>query len=181
MATKKSSRPNKSAFIRALPAEMTAAEAIEKGKAAGLTFSANFVSAIRSKVRTGTKGKVARKPVSAKGQRGPKPKTAGMSASDFVRSMPASMKPADVLAAAKAKGIKMSRNLIYAVRTAAKKKVGAAPSAVRGRPRKAARAAAVGAPKRDVSEFKKMALELGISMARQALDELERGLATLLV
>jgi hypothetical protein len=31
-----------------------------------------------------------------------------------------------------------------------------------------------------VSEFKKLALDLGIAKARQALDELERGLAALL-
>src|SRR5258706_9502547 len=106
MATTKSTKPNKSAFIRALPPEMSAADAVEKGKAAGLTFSMNFVSAIRSKVKSKTK-----KPAKATGKHGPRPTTKGMSASDFVRSLPATMRPGDVLAAAAAKGIKMSRNL----------------------------------------------------------------------
>lgn len=186
MATSKSGTPNKSAFIRGLPPELSAADAVEKGKAAGLTFTTNFVSAIRSKAKAGSKPQ-AKKAAKAKGRpgrkpgakRGPKPKDGQMSASDFVRSMPAAMKAGDVLTAAKAKGLKMSRNLVYAVRRAASKKT-PAPATVKGKPGRKPRALDVGASNGDVLAFKKMAFNLGISRARQALDELERGLKALL-
>ncbi len=85
------------------------------------------------------------------------------------------MKASDVLAAAKKRGIKMSSNLVYAVRTAARRK-GGAP---KGRPGRKPRSATV-TPTGDVAAFKTMALGLGVARARQALDELERGLAELI-
>jgi hypothetical protein len=48
-------------------------------------------------------------------------KKAGINKSAFVRTMP-SAKPADVVAAAKAKGIKLTASLVYAVRSTAKTK-----------------------------------------------------------
>ncbi len=51
MASKKSNRPNKSAFIRQHP-DAPAADVVEKGKAAGLVFSPAFRSKAQVQVRT---------------------------------------------------------------------------------------------------------------------------------
>lgn len=162
-ARKRRGGPNKSAFIRQYP-DAPAADVVAKGKAAGLSFSPAFVYAIRSKSRKGgaTKAGPGRPAAAAGG---------AMTASDFVRSLPATMKAKDVVLAGKAKGIKVSPNLVYMVRSAARK----------GGGRKSARGA--GAPVRaqgDVAVFKRLALSLGVSTARRALDDLERGLAALL-
>jgi hypothetical protein len=157
---------NKSAFIRALPADMPAADVVAKAKAAGLVLSPAFVYAVRSKA----KGK---KPGGAKGGRG-RPATGGKpTASDFVRTQPASMGAAEVVAAGAKQGFKFSTNLVYAVRSAAGKgKVGRG----KGRGRGAAKVANSGSE----ATFRKLALDLGLGRARQALDDLERGLAQLI-
>lgn len=174
MASEKNGRPNKSAFIRQHP-DASAAEVVEKGKAAGLAFSPAFVHAIRSKMRAGKKPKAkrGRKPRSTSGRQ---PRAAGKpSASDFVRSMPVTMKAKEIVTAAKARGIKLSANLVYMVRSVDKKKRGGGARRKPG-PKPRSVAASTG----DLSSFKKMALDLGIATARRALDELERGLAELL-
>jgi hypothetical protein len=146
------------------------------------------VSAVRSKVKAGGKpAKAAARPKATAGPKprakagrkarsGPKPREDGKpSASDFVRSMPASAKASEVVAAAKKQGIKMSTNLVYAVRSAAARKGGP-----KGRPGSRPRAAAAAGSAGDTVAFKKLAFGLGIARARQALDELERGLRDLI-
>ena len=59
---------NKSAFIRSLPRSLPASEVVAKGKAAGLTFSDNYVHTIRSK------GPKVGRPKGSKNKPGPKPK-----------------------------------------------------------------------------------------------------------
>jgi hypothetical protein len=169
----KGSGPTKSDFIRQHPSR-SVAEVVAKAREAGMSVSSVLVYKVRGRTNPKpAKGTPGPKP---NGKRGPKPKN-GMTASDFVRSMPVTMKAKEVLAAAKAKGIKLSRNLVYMVRSTEKKKAGGSSSA-NGKPGRKPRAAAV--PTRDLSTFKKLALDLGISTARRALDELERGLAALL-
>jgi hypothetical protein len=97
----------------------------------------------------------------------------GMSASDFVRSMPTDMPAKEVVAAGADKGIKLSANLVYMVRSSAKRKGVAGAAQPRGRGRSTQASS-------DVVAFKKMAFELGLERARQALDELEQALVAML-
>jgi hypothetical protein len=151
--------PNKSAFIRQHP-ELTPAQVVAKGAEGGLKFSPAFVSAIRSKDRAGKKAE----PSGRGSNRGRKPKGGTSSASDFIRSMPTTMQAAALVDAGKAKGIRFSANLVYAVRA----RMAGKRSGRGGRPVSS-----------DLSVFKRMAFDLGITRAREALDELERGLAAL--
>lgn len=48
MATKKKPTPNKSAFVRSLPAELSALEVVEKGKEQGISLTEGYVYTIRS-------------------------------------------------------------------------------------------------------------------------------------
>lgn len=172
---KKGSGPSKSDFIRQHP-NLTAAEVVAKAKKGGMSISSALVYMARG--RANPKRAKGTPPPKPNGKPGPKPKNGKMSASDFVRSMPATMKAKEITAAANAKGIKVSSGLVYMVRSAAKKKGGA--SAAKSKPGSKPRAVATNASKTDVFEFKKMAFNLGLATARQALDELERGLAALL-
>jgi hypothetical protein len=156
--------PNKSAFIRSLPADMPAVDVVAKAKAANLKLTPAFVYAIRSKSRSQSGGGA---------KRGPKPATGKQSASEFVRAQPASMKAAEVVAAGAKQGIKFSTNLVYAVRSSGNKGVGR-----RGRGR--GRAAAVVSGGGDESTFRRLALDLGIARARQVLDGLESKLRELI-
>lgn len=155
--------PNKSAFIRSLPADMPAADVVAKAKAANLKLTPAFVYAIRSKSRN--KG-----PSGAR--RGPKPATGKPSASEFVRSQPASMKASEVVAAGAKQGIQFSTNLVYAVRSS-----GSKPGARGGRRGRAAVASGGG---HHESTFRQLALDLGIARARQVLDGLESKLRELI-
>ncbi|HVW26992.1 MAG TPA: hypothetical protein VHC69_16615 [Polyangiaceae bacterium] len=144
---------------------MPAADVVAKAKAANLKLTPAFVYAIRSKSRN--KG-----PSGAK--RGPKPATGKQSASEFVRSQPASMKASEVVAAGAKQGIKFSTNLVYAVRSS-----GNRPGARGGR-RGRGHAAAAGGGGHHESTFRQLALDLGIARARQVLDGLESRLRELI-
>ncbi len=154
--------PNKSAFIRSLPATMPAVDVVAKAKAANLKLTPAFVYAIRSKSRNKAPG--------AKGaKRGPKPATGKQSASEFVRAQPASMKASEVVQAGAKQGIKFSTNLVYAVRSSGKK-----PGAGRGGRRGGAAPSGGGE-----ATFRQIALDLGIARARHLLDGLEARLREL--
>jgi hypothetical protein len=156
--------PNKSAFIRSLPADMPAADVVAKAKAANLTLTPPFVYAIRSKSRTKSPG--------GKGaKRGPKPASGKQSASEFVRAQPASMKASEVVQAGAKRGIKFSTNLVYAVRSS-KRPAGSRRGGRRGPGRPA------GASGSEAT-FRQLALDLGIGRARQVLDSLEARLREL--
>jgi hypothetical protein len=157
--------PNKSAFIRSLPADMPAADVVAKAKAANLKLTPAFVYAIRSKSRNKS---------SSGAKRGPKPATGKPSASEFVRSQPASMKASEVVAAGAKQGIKFSTNLVYAVRSS-----GGKPGAGRGGRRGRGRAVAAAGGHHE-SSFRQLALDLGLARARQVLDSLESKLRELI-
>jgi hypothetical protein len=159
---------NKSAFIRNLPAETSAADVVAKAKAAGLTLTPAFVYAVRSKSKAKSGG--APQGARTRAARGGKP-----SASDFVRTQPATLAASDVVAAGAKQGLKFSTNLVYAVRSAAGKKSGGKRGAGR-RVAKAASNAAAGLH----ATFRKLALDLGLNRAREALNELEQGIAQLI-
>jgi hypothetical protein len=158
--------PNKSAFIRSLPADMPAADVVAKAKAANLKLTPAFVYAIRSKSRNKR---------SSGAKRGPKPATGKPSASEFVRSQPASMKASEVVAAGAKQGIKFSTNLVYAIRSS-----GSRPGAARGGRRGRGRAAATGSGGHHETTFRQLALNLGIARAREVLDSLETKLRELI-
>ena len=85
------------------------------------------------------------------------------------------MKANEVIDAATKAGFKkFGAHLVYLVRS----KTTSSGTTASSRPRPQQRATSGSTA--DVSAFKKMALELGIARASQALDELERGLAALL-
>ncbi len=67
----KSSSPNRSDFIRSLPATLNAKDVVAKGKQAGLSFSSNLVYAVRHAL--GQKASKAPSRATPK-KRGPKPK-----------------------------------------------------------------------------------------------------------
>jgi len=102
---------------------------------------------------------------------------AGPNKSDFVRQHP-NLPAADVVAKAKESGIHLSSNLVYMVRATDRKR---GSGTAKRRPKQKVRARIAGTRRNGAAivEFKKMAFALGIENARRALDELERGLATL--
>lgn len=177
---KKGSGPSKSDFIREkLKAGMSASDIVKAGAGSGMKIGTSLIYNVKGRMggKAASAGK-ASTPPKPNDKPGPKPKSGKMSASDFVRSMPPSMKAKEITAAAKAKGIKVSSGLVYMVRSAAKRRGGSA--GVKGRPGRKPGAFATGASNGDILAFKKLAFNLGLATARQALDELERGLAALL-
>ena len=88
-----------------------------------------------------------------------------MNASDFVRSQPRTMTAPQVVEAGKAKGLKFSQNLVYAVRAASKKK---------GRKANAANGAA---PESADARFRRLVLELGVARSRALVGEVESAIA----
>jgi len=164
MPRPKAGDPSKSDFVRQ-NLNVPAAELVEKAKAAGIKLTPSLVYKARS--RTG-----GRKTAARRGRRGGK---RSGNASDFVRSMPRDMPAKQVIAAAARKGIKMSANLVYMVRSKARTQgPGGGARGRRGRRRRGQGGAA------DTVAFKRMALGMGLARARQELDELERGLAQLI-
>ncbi len=95
----------------------------------------------------------------------------GSSASDFIRSLPASTPAKDVVTEGAKKGLKFSINLVYAVRG---KKAG--PAKRRGRPAGAGRAAArsAGGPARNLEATLRGAIALlGLARAREIFADVE--------
>jgi hypothetical protein len=111
--------PSKSDFIRSQPATLSAAEVVAKGKADGVTILPGLVYEVRRKAKAPAKRK-------AKKTAAPKSATTStkttVSKSDFIRSQPAALSAAEVVAKAKAEGIKLDRVLVYKVRILAKAK-----------------------------------------------------------
>ena len=111
------------------------------------------------------------------------------SASDFVRSQPASMPAADVVAEGAKKGIKFSRNLVYIVRSRAgvkkpskarAKKPRVAKRVSKKRGRRAAGGRKRGpAGKRKVAAFIKAAVALGFPAAELELARLKKSVVKL--
>lgn len=142
MAAKKTSKkPSKSDFIRQQPAEMSVADVIAAGKAAGLKFTSSLVYSLRSPKSASTKKGVAKKPAPKKGaaknvkvvtKRSTLPKktttpkkTSTVNKAEFVRAN-SDLSPRAIVEKAKAEGVELSVTYVYNVRggdkTAAKKK-----------------------------------------------------------
>ena len=109
--------------------------------------------------------------------------------SQFIRSFPNDTSPADIVAAAKAKGISFSPNYVSTIRSASNKKTkksvsAGAPTAKKkpGRPKGSknkvpAATTRVASSSSADSTFKKLVLDLGTTRARQLLDEVQKALA----
>jgi hypothetical protein len=121
MAAKKTpQKQSKSAFIHSLSSSTPAVDVIAKGKAAGLKLSKNYVYKVRTEINAKSPAKGASmttKPVAA---------VTKVSKADFVRAH-AGLAPKDVVAKAKAEGVKFNTHYVYRVRgydkTAGKTKV----------------------------------------------------------
>jgi len=71
MPKQKSKTPNKSAFVRNLPGDMSAKDVVAKAKAQGITLTENYVYTIRSAAKNkAKKGGTGRGPGRPKGSRG---------------------------------------------------------------------------------------------------------------
>jgi hypothetical protein len=125
MAAEKTSptMPNKSEFIRSQLAEMSAADVVAKAKADGLTIEPGLVYRVRSQVKARRKVKkgaakrtAAKKTAAVKRSAATKPLP---SKSDFIRRLP-KLSPKEVVAKAKAEGIKLEVGYVYNVRSAGK-------------------------------------------------------------
>ncbi|MBM4362542.1 MAG: hypothetical protein FJ104_07660 [Deltaproteobacteria bacterium] len=169
--------PTKADFIREkLAAGMSPAAIVEAAKEQGVEIGSTMVY----KVRARAAGKAT---VAAPATTGDAQPTAGkkMTASAFVRTLPADMGPADVIAAGAKAGYKISRGLVYMARSVRKKRGGGAAP---GAPSRGKRSAPARAPA-DLSglpasgggselELKKAALAVGFPRALRVIEELAR-------
>jgi hypothetical protein len=159
--SKKSSaaRPNKSAFVRSLAFDMPSAEVIARAKAKGMRLTRNDVHAIRAIARRKTRQP---KPSGANARSG---SGGGVNKSAFVRSLPASLSAAEVIARGKSKGIRLSAAQVYTIRANARRKRPKASVERSPRSNKAQLTAAnIGADTRE-AEFIAAALDLGLTKA----------------
>lgn len=165
---KSTGKPNKSAFVRSLAFDTPSAQVIAKAKAKGMTLTRNDVHAIRAIAR--------RKQGRGKSGARATKRVGGVNKSAFVRSLPASLSALDVIARARAKGIKLSAAQVYTIRANARRKAdsGTLPrlrgtaltlGALRGR-------RGGGGGSESESAFLQMALELGLVRAESILGSL---------
>lgn len=128
--------------VREQPRATSAAEVMEKSKAAGSTFDASVAGKLRRQAPKGGHAKTARtarRTSPAPSLRSSKPVR---SKAEFVRTLPSSTPAKEVVAIAKAAGISLTENHVYSVRSVdkrAKKKSAAKTNA----PKPAVTAAAV--------------------------------------
>jgi hypothetical protein len=161
---KKSStaKPNKSAFVRSLAFDMPSADVIARAKAKGMKLTRNDVHAIRAIARRKheqPKPSGANSRTSSGGGVG-----GGVNKSAFVRSLPATLSAAEVIARGKAKAIRLSAAQVYTIRANARRK---RPKSANERPLRSKTqltAASVGADSRE-AEFIAAALDLGLTKA----------------
>jgi hypothetical protein len=144
MPRPKKGEPNRSEFIRK-HAELPVAEIVEKAKAEGLSITPALIYSVKGRAtakkatpkatkkapakkgskKATSKPKAAppKQPAAAPTKSAPPAKPEGkLTASGFIRSLPASVPAKDVIAQAIKQGIKpFSANLVYAVRAGSKK------------------------------------------------------------
>jgi len=110
----------KSDFVRNQPATMSADEVVTKAKSAGLAIDRNLVYKVRGRLKANGKSKEISTPATA-----PVPRRTSTSKADFVRAH-SNSSPKEIVAKAKAAGIKFDVGYVYNVRgydkTAGKKR-----------------------------------------------------------
>lgn len=147
---------SKSAFILDQPREMNAVEVVAKGKAAGLTFSANYVHKVRTEAKKGAKGKGTSPAKVKKPARPAAKKTAQAKKATPITSVTTKRAPAKKAAA------KKRTVTVVATKPAPQSRVEAKPAS---------------------SEvlFRRLLLELGLKRSRELMEEVQRKLAELSV
>ena len=153
-------KPNKSAFVRSLAFDMPSAEVIARAKAKGMKLTRNDVHAIRAIARRKTERP---RPTGAN----TRSSSSGVNKSAFVRSLPATLSAAEVIARGKTKGIRLSAAQVYTIRANARRKKPKASTANVRAPRGSKHrltATRIGADSRE-AEFIAAALDLGLTKA----------------
>jgi len=170
MASKKTSNNapiSKSDFIRAQPASLSTAEVVAKGKEAGIKLNRVLVYKVRAKGKPKKAAGAKRAAVSAKASTSAKHVA---SKAAFVRGLPASMPAKDVVAQAKAAGLKLGVSYVYNIRgaakMAAKKKRAAAKSPAVAT---VASPSGAGVSSRAANLLKAVAAEIGLGPAIEIL------------
>ena len=133
---------SKSDFIRSLPASLSANEVAEKAREAGITLTTRLVYKVRGRVSSKARKKATTSKSTATSVATPSPSAAPAAPgrrragpkSDFVRSQPANLSTAEVIARAKKAGISLTAALVYLVRgkgnSSAKRSATSKPRAV---------------------------------------------------
>jgi hypothetical protein len=170
---KKSSKPNKSDFVRGQPAELSAAQVVAKAKEAGLNITPALVYTVRSSLKVkgapeATPAPAAAKPASDKG-----------TASEFIRSLPTSVSANEAAAQGAAQGYSFQAGLVYKVRRAMQGPKTKAPKAApeaKVAPAPAAHPAAPAASSHsgNLAEFRKLMIQIGLDQAEALFNEVHR-------
>jgi hypothetical protein len=121
-------------FILSLPTALPAKEVISRAKAKGMATTEQNVSRVRKLSGGKATKSVTAKKVGMK-SKAPTAKAMGVSKSEFIRQQPATASPHEVVASAKAAGIKFDHKYVYRIRAlaqgkGARKKPAAAPQRV---------------------------------------------------
>lgn len=180
--TTSAAKPNKSDFIRKQPATMSAAEVVKKAKAQGLDLRAGLVYEVRRMAKA--KAKATTAPRKTPGVKKAAPKATPMvsksvpskkpapSKASFVRAH-SNLSPKEIVAKARAEGIKLDVGYVYNVRGAAK--AGGRKKVVKQAARRATGRTVI-APTRSVgtaspaeSLLRAVAAEIGLGRAMEIL------------
>jgi hypothetical protein len=158
----KKTTPNKSAFIRSQPASLSAAQVVAKAKAEGIKIAPVLVYKVRGRAKAKKPAPVAARTVA---------KAGGKSKAAFVRGH-ADLSAKEVVAKAKAEGIKLTEGYVYNVRTY-DKKAGKQGAATRTRTQGAPAARSIAPGSSTESLLRAVAAEIGLGRAIEML-EVER-------
>jgi len=114
--------------VREQPQTTSAAEGVEKSKAAGSTLDASLAGKVRRRAPTDGHAKTARSARRTSTAPSPRSTKPVQSKAEFVRTLPSSTPAKEVVAKAKAAGVSLTENHVYSVRSVDKraKKKGAA-------------------------------------------------------
>jgi hypothetical protein len=163
----------KSDFIRN-HLDLSAAEIVAKGKAAGHTFTSDLVYKVKDRTKMRARGNQAKAtPVTP----APTTQAAPTSKASFIRSLPASASPKDVVAAAAKRGWEIKGRYVYEVRAATKHKR-RKPVALRVGPHPQATPSSAGSASE--TTFRKLVLDLGLVRSKSLLGEVEKKLGDLI-
>ncbi len=165
---KKSNEPNKSAFVRSQPIELSAAEVVAKAKEAGLSITTALVYKVRSVKKSKGSGKAKKSKATAS-----KSKQAGgkLSSSAYIRAQPASMSAKEVAAKGSTEGYAFKPGLVYEVRSAQKKRQAKAGKAAPAKAKAKASASANHKPTTPAkhsshrAQFRKLMIRIGLDLA----------------
>ena len=163
----------KSAFIRN-NIDLSAAEIVAKAKAAGHTFTSDLVYKVKRRTKVKER---ANKAKAAPLKPAPTTRPAPTSKSSFIRSLPASASPKEVVAAAAKRGWKIKGRYVYEVRAATKHKR-RKPVALRVGPHPQATPSSAGSASE--TTFRTLVLDLGLVRSKALLGEVEKKLGDLI-